>query len=86
MGLGVKADRRRALELWEVAARSGQEESSYHLCHALGDAAEPEYRPKAALPHCQEALRHYEQSTAKDANTETIRRQLRTYIGRLGGG
>jgi TPR repeat protein len=87
MGMGIKANRTRALQLWEVAARSGQEESSYHLCHALGDVKEPEYQPRIALPHCQEALRRYERLPAseRDKDTAGIMRDIRKYIERLSG-
>jgi len=88
MGMGIKANRAKAIELWQVVARSGQQESSYHLCHALRDATQPEYKPRVALPHCREALRHYEELPVADRHkdTEVILRQLKTYIARLGGG
>ncbi|WP_284620734.1 SEL1-like repeat protein [Aquabacterium humicola] len=86
MGMGIKVNRTKAIELWETAARSGQEESAYHLCHALGDAKQPEYRPRAALPHCREALRRYQglPIAKRDSNTEVIIQDLKRYIARLG--
>ena len=87
MGMGIKANRTRAIELWETAARNGQAESSYHLCHALGDAKQPEYRPRAALPHCREGLRRYEELriAERDKDTEFIVRDIRKYLTHLGG-
>ena len=87
MGLGTRRDRTKAIQLWEIAARSGQEESSYHLCHALGDARQPEYKPRVALTHCQEALRRYEQYPVsdRDADFEVVVRDIKKYIERLAG-
>ncbi|WP_374334821.1 hypothetical protein [Leeia sp.] len=55
MGLGVKADRNRAVdEFWRPAHKAGHEEATFHLCHVYADEQSP-----LALGYCREALRRY---------------------------
>lgn len=87
MGLGTKPNRAKALQLWEAAARDGQDESSYHLCHAYGDAKQPEYQPQVALRYCREALARYDKLpiAERDRATEAIVRDIQKYIAGLSG-
>ena len=80
MGLGTKANPKLALEYWKLAYKAGHAESSYHLCHAYGDADQSEYSPKAALGYCEEAIRRY--GKASDVEPEILQ-QLRQYVSRL---
>ena len=86
MGQGVKKDRSVAIEYWIHASTLGHEESTYHLCHAYGDAKESGYDPKKALGYCREALRRYSLvKTEDDTSNEVIIKQLDSYVTRLGG-
>jgi len=82
-GLGVKANKPAALDYWTYASNSGNEESSYHLCHAYADRKQPTYSPVLGKQHCAEALRRYRLLKNTDDDIKTIIEQIKTHLRKL---
>lgn len=82
-GNGVAVNKPAAIDYWTFASNSGNEESTYHLCHAYADRKEPTYNPGLARANCTEALRRYELLKNLDDGDKTIVRQIKTHIQNL---
>lgn len=85
-GKGVPPNQAAAMDYWRYAARMGNEESAYHLCHAHADSDDPLYDVDKARVFCQQALRGYESAKRRDDSHEEIVGQLKKYIADLGPG
>lgn len=82
-GMGVKANKPAAIDYWTFASNSGNEESTYHLCHAYADRKQPTYSPVLGKQHCAEALRRYGLLKNTDNDHQTIVKQIKTHIQKL---
>ena len=81
-GLGTKADKKMAVDLWQYAFRAGEEESAYHLCHIYADAKEQTHNADLAGGYCREALRRYARLRG-DAETEKQFARIKAHLQSL---
>lgn len=84
-GLGMSANRAAAIDYWQFATKSGNEESAYHLCHAYADRKETRYAPQLARGYCKEALRRYGLLKEHDPGFDTIVADIHSYLNQLDG-
>jgi TPR repeat protein len=82
-GQGIDAEPERAVEYWTRAVSLGQIEAEYHLCHALGDEAQPTHDAPRARMHCEKAFLIYRAIDDPSPNAQQMLQTISDYRARL---